>query len=381
MGALRLEPLDIGFGEILQTSSLTQSTTKMNHELVSSSNVDRIAASSVSPMLFVPPDHRIPSPPYLTTERDFTRLSPQISNPMVSQFAISPPIQCSGKTPITQSSSPVSFEDKDPVAIENRLYLSQLALQNQQIKDRYALCFSKLQDAMNEAENISKKNIDLRRANDVLCQRLGLYFEKHKSRNPMNSDCPPMSRLDGNFRHLSLTEPPDEASPPSVFGFQDNRHGRKFPAVDEKSLTLPKCISIRSTRHLKIHQMGGTSSESNRNIRHRPTTPMMKQKVCLGGAENKDGGEAEDAVELDVCNLRLFKSKLCKNWQKNGECPYGQQCHFTHGIGELRPVIRHPRYKTELCRMILAGDTCPYGHRCHFRHSIYNDKNEKPNFK
>ncbi|KAH0468127.1 hypothetical protein IEQ34_003160 [Dendrobium chrysotoxum] len=342
----------------------------MQHELVSSANVDRIAASSVSPMLFVPSDLPIPSPPYLTTGRNFTRSSPQISNPMVSQYAVSPPIQCSGKTPITHYSSPVSFEDEDPVAIENRLYLSRLALQYQQITDRYAFCLSQLQDAKSEAEKIRNKNTELRRANEDLYQRLGLNSAKHKYRNPMTSDYPPMSLLDDHFRRLSLTEPPDEASPTSVFGFQDNRHGRTFPEADDNRLTLPKCISIRSTGYLKIHQTGGSSSESNRNIRHRPTTPVMQQKVCLGGADNKDGGEAEDAVELDVYNQGVFKTELCNKWQENGECPYGEHCQFAHGIGELRPVIRHPRYKTELCRMILAGDTCPYGHRCHFRHSI-----------
>ncbi|XP_028556185.1 zinc finger CCCH domain-containing protein 9-like [Dendrobium catenatum] len=365
-----LQGQKIQLRQILQNSPLTQSNTKMQHELVSSANVDGIAASSVSPMLFVPPDLRIPSPPYLTTVRDLTRLSPQISSPMVSQYALSPPIQCSGKTPITHSSSPVSFEDEDPVAIENRLYLSGLALQYQQITDRYAFCISQLQDAKREAENISKKNNELRRANDELYQRLSLNSAKHKYRNPMTSNYPPMSLLDDHFRRLSLTEQPDEASPTSVFAFQDNRHGGKFPAVDDMRLTLPKCISIRSTGYLKIHPTGGSSSESNRSIRHRPTTPVMQQKVCLGGAENKDGGEAEDAVELDVYNQGMFKTELCNKWQKNGECPYGEHCQFAHGIGEMRPVIRHPRYKTELCRMILAGDTCPYGHRCHFRHSI-----------
>ncbi|KAF3515519.1 hypothetical protein DY000_02062930 [Brassica cretica] len=48
-----------------------------------------------------------------------------------------------------------------------------------------------------------------------------------------------------------------------------------------------------------------------------------------------------------------------------GTCPYGDSCQFAHGIKELRPVIRHPRYKTEVCRMVLAGDICPYGSWLH----------------
>ncbi|KAJ6364644.1 hypothetical protein OIU76_029581 [Salix suchowensis] len=52
------------------------------------------------------------------------------------------------------------------------------------------------------------------------------------------------------------------------------------------------------------------------------------------------------------------------------EIASGMELEFAHGIGELRPVIRHPRYKTQACRMVLAGGACPYGHRCHFRHSL-----------
>lgn len=80
--------------------------------------------------------------------------------------------------------------------------------------------------------------------------------------------------------------------------------------------------------------------------------------------------EEQSALELEVYNQGMFKTELCNKWQLTGTCPYGDQCQFAHGIGELRPVIRHPRYKTEVCRMVLAGDVCPYGHRCHFRHAI-----------
>ena len=85
------------------------------------------------------------------------------------------------------------------------------------------------------------------------------------------------------------------------------------------------------------------------------------------GAEEE---EEEEAVKVEVYNQGMFKTELCNKWQEKGTCPYGDLCQFAHGITELRPIIRHPRYKTEVCRMVLAGATCPYGHRCHFRHSL-----------
>lgn len=97
----------------------------------------------------------------------------------------------------------------------------------------------------------------------------------------------------------------------------------------------------------------------------------QQQLVYVPGGE---GGKRPDdvvgAVELEVYNQGMWKTELCNKWQETGACPYGDHCQFAHGIKELRPVIRHPRYKTQACRMVLAGVVCPYGHRCHFRHSL-----------
>lgn len=103
---------------------------------------------------------------------------------------------------------------------------------------------------------------------------------------------------------------------------------------------------------------------------------MMQQKVYVPTGGMKE----QEPLELEVYNQGMFKTELCNKWQEAGECPYGEHCQFAHGIEELRPVIRHPRYKTEVCRMVLAGVACPYGHRCHFRHALTeNEKFMGPN--
>lgn len=94
---------------------------------------------------------------------------------------------------------------------------------------------------------------------------------------------------------------------------------------------------------------------------------IEQQRVYVPGGKAK---REKEAVEFEVYNQGMEKTELCNKWQETGTCPYGGNCQFAHGIGELRPVIRHPRYKTEVCRMVLSGDRCPYGHRCHFRHSL-----------
>ena len=84
-----------------------------------------------------------------------------------------------------------------------------------------------------------------------------------------------------------------------------------------------------------------------------------------GEDEAKGDGEV---VELEAYRQGTQKTELCNKWE-GGACSYGGRCRFAHGLQEMRPIIRHPRYKTQVCRMVIGGALCPYGHRCHFRHS------------
>ncbi|TPX37326.1 hypothetical protein SeMB42_g06937 [Synchytrium endobioticum] len=66
----------------------------------------------------------------------------------------------------------------------------------------------------------------------------------------------------------------------------------------------------------------------------------------------------------------LYKTELCRSWEETGgQCKYADKCQFAHGIDELRPVDRHPRYKTEMCRTFWEKGSCPYGKRCCFIHT------------
>ncbi|CAH1790656.1 unnamed protein product [Owenia fusiformis] len=68
-------------------------------------------------------------------------------------------------------------------------------------------------------------------------------------------------------------------------------------------------------------------------------------------------------------NSSRYKTEMCRPFEENGHCKYGDKCQFAHGINELRSLNRHPKYKTELCRTFHSTGICPYGPRCHFIHS------------
>lgn len=69
-------------------------------------------------------------------------------------------------------------------------------------------------------------------------------------------------------------------------------------------------------------------------------------------------------------NSSRYKTEMCRPYQENGTCKYGDKCQFAHGLTELRTISRHPKYKTDLCRTYHSSGFCPYGPRCHFIHNL-----------
>ena len=64
----------------------------------------------------------------------------------------------------------------------------------------------------------------------------------------------------------------------------------------------------------------------------------------------------------------LYKTEICRLFEDNGFCQFGDDCIFAHGSSELRPLPKHPKYKTEICRAFWELGQCSYGKRCNFLH-------------
>uniref|UniRef100_A0ACD5TDD3 Uncharacterized protein n=1 Tax=Avena sativa TaxID=4498 RepID=A0ACD5TDD3_AVESA len=264
-------------------------------------------------------------------------------------------------TPSSSSGSRVDDAHK-AAATEHRLRMARLALQYQDAANRYELCVSQLADTAREAAALRLQNAELRVANKDLTGRFVMLGGNRAS----------AVALAGQLRrlHLGQMQPMPGARPVLL-------PTARPASPAEKHAVLPKSISIRSTGYLTMARNGG-------NGKHRMTRPenVGSQRVFVGvdgtKPEEQKGRGREKAqlvtstggMEFEVYNQGMFKTELCNKWDETGACPYADQCQFAHGIAELRPIIRHPRYKTQVCRMIIGGGPCPYGHRCHFRHSI-----------
>ncbi|XP_019182591.1 PREDICTED: zinc finger CCCH domain-containing protein 14-like isoform X2 [Ipomoea nil] len=260
-----------------------------------------------------------------------------------------------------KSPSDTSFDDAEAMATERRLFHASFVLEYQQLYNRYTLCLAHLQESLKEVNALRQENESIRLANADLVQRLSLLSQA-TIQNCLLSD----------FSHLGIgvraspirdtltteSKPPNVRPPPGAI--EQHRLERR----NQEQVPIPKSISVRSSGYLKMKaQDGSAGGQSSHRLNTQPLG--RSQRVYVPGVKRD-----EEALEFDVYNQGMLKTELCNKWQETGECPYGENCQFAHGIKELRPVIRHPRYKTEVCRMVLAGDNCPYGHRCHFRHSI-----------
>ena len=66
-----------------------------------------------------------------------------------------------------------------------------------------------------------------------------------------------------------------------------------------------------------------------------------------------------------------YKTELCKYYEINGFCKYGDSCAYAHGKENLRSKITNTTaYRTKKCVQFFEKGYCPYGNRCQFAHQI-----------
>ena len=66
-----------------------------------------------------------------------------------------------------------------------------------------------------------------------------------------------------------------------------------------------------------------------------------------------------------------YKTELCKYYEINGYCKYGDRCAYAHGKENLRSkVTNSSAYRTKRCYQFFEQGYCPYGSRCQFAHQL-----------
>ena len=66
-----------------------------------------------------------------------------------------------------------------------------------------------------------------------------------------------------------------------------------------------------------------------------------------------------------------YKTELCKYFEINGYCKYGDKCAYAHGKENLRSKVTNTTaYRTKKCVQFFEQGYCPYGNRCQFAHQL-----------
>ena len=91
--------------------------------------------------------------------------------------------------------------------------------------------------------------------------------------------------------------------------------------------------------------------------------------------------EEEEEKEKEEQSQKKYRTELCKYFEINGRCKFGDNCIFAHGKENLREnLCKKSGYKKRPCVNFFEKGFCMYGNRCQFSHDIKQfekDENEK----
>ena len=74
-----------------------------------------------------------------------------------------------------------------------------------------------------------------------------------------------------------------------------------------------------------------------------------------------------------------YKTELCKYFEINGYCKFGDKCAYAHGKENLRSkVTNSTSYRTRKCVQFFENGYCPYGNRCQFAHQVISNITNNP---
>ena len=66
-----------------------------------------------------------------------------------------------------------------------------------------------------------------------------------------------------------------------------------------------------------------------------------------------------------------YKTELCRSFEYNAYCAYGNGCQFAHGMGELQARHFDIKYKTQLCKNYHNQGECKFAARCKFIRTFF----------
>lgn len=159
----------------------------------------------------------------------------------------------------------------------------------------------------------------------------------------------------------------------AFYEYGDSVYKARSNSVVTSNRNMGSPVAIQSLRRTTSSSPSSKSeSKQSTNASMICNSPTREQHRKLDRSLSEPVERARQSAAGS--NSSRYKTELCRPYEENGTCKYGEKCQFAHGINELRTLVRHPKYKTELCRTFHSTGFCPYGPRCHFIHNSEETK-------
>ena len=141
-----------------------------------------------------------------------------------------------------------------------------------------------------------------------------------------------------------------------------HHHQQQQSGVPTPNLSAMISLGDTNLYNRTAPQHSMNSCTANVNV---PSARKLDRSISEPGDRNANVSSSKNSN----INSSRYKTELCRPFEENGYCKYGDKCQFAHGGQEQRSLSRHPKYKTEPCRTFHTVGFCPYGPRCHFIHN------------
>ena len=140
----------------------------------------------------------------------------------------------------------------------------------------------------------------------------------------------------------------------------------KINSFNKLGTKLNQNNNLNSYQEQKVPRKNSSGAETSCTSEECSPQKKNTKKTFQKGNKNKIPfkGEAKDFKIK-------YKTELCKYYEINGYCKYGDKCAYAHGKENLRSKVTNTTdYRTKKCSKFFEQGYCPYGNRCQFAHQL-----------
>ena len=166
---------------------------------------------------------------------------------------------------------------------------------------------------------------------------------------------------------------------PNKFNFNEKEYAfkkeyfypnNKFSEKSNQYLDQKSYSEYKAPR--KNSSGGDTSCTSEECSPEKQNIKKTFLKTNSNNKNNKNKNKNKIPFKGEAKDFKIkYKTELCKYFEINGYCKYGDKCAYAHGKENLRSKVTNTTaYRTKKCTQFFEQGYCPYGNRCQFAHQL-----------